>query len=114
MVEFGDLAGIMGKVKDLQGNMQRLQEELSAMTVEADSGGGMVTVRMNGKFELLDIRIDSSRVDVSDVEMLEDLIRAAVNLAVSRCQQQISSRTSDLTGNMNIPGLDQLGGLFGK
>jgi len=113
MVGFGDLANIMGKVQELQSNMKTVQEELGNLTVEAASGGGMVTVKMNGKFELQELKIDQNAGDVNDVEMLEDLIIAAVNNAVAKCQQTMKEKMTDAMGGLNIPGLDKLGPMLG-
>ena len=113
MVGFGDLAGMMGKVKQFQGDMQRMQEELAAKVVEASSGGGMVTAKVNGKGELVGLKIDSETVDLEDLELLEDLIKAAVNAAVAKSQEEIKDKMSQMTGGLNIPGLEQLGKLLG-
>ncbi len=113
MVGFGDLAGIMGKVKQLQENMSTMKEELSKVVVESNSGGGMVTAKMNGKFELLELKIDKNAVDVNDTEMLEDLVMAAINATVAKAQDEIKNKMSEATGDLNIPGLDKLGPMMG-
>jgi DNA-binding YbaB/EbfC family protein len=108
MAGFGDLTKMLGQVREMQSNMQRMQEELSRRTVEASSGGGMVRVQVNGKGELLSVKIDRNAVDVNDVEMLEDLIKAAVNAAVAKSQQEMKDEMLKVTGGLNLPGLDQL------
>jgi len=108
----GDLAGMFGKVQEMQAKFQQAQEELRRKTVEAASGGGMVTAKVNGKGELLAIKIDPQAVDVNDLEMLEDLIKAAVNAAVEKSQQLMQEELSKLTGGINLPGMDQLGKMF--
>ena len=113
MVGFGDIANIMSKVQDLQANMKTMQEELANTVVEGDSGGGMVKAKMNGKFELLELKIDSEMVDTKDVEMLEDLVVAAVNSAVTRNQEKLKEKMAEVTGGLNIPGMDKLGGMLG-
>jgi len=113
MAGLGDLAGMMGKVKEVQADMQRVQQELQNTTVEASSGGGMVTATVNGKGDLLELKIDPQAVDVKDLEMLEDLIKAAVNAAVAKSQQQMQQEMAKLTGQLNIPGMDQLGKMLG-
>jgi nucleoid-associated protein EbfC len=113
MVGFGDLANIMSKVQGLQANMKKMQEELASTIVQGDSGGGMVRAKMNGKFELLELKIDSQTVDIKDIEMLEDLVVAAVNAAVARNQEQLKKKMAEVTGGLNIPGLDKLGGMLG-
>ena len=113
MAGIGDLSGMLGKVKDMQANMQRMQEELAQRTVEAASGGGMVTATVNGKGELLALKIDKSVIDPDDNEMLEDLVKAAVNAAVEKSQQMMQEEMAKMTGGLNMPGLDQIGKMFG-
>jgi len=85
--------------------MMKLQEELSSRTIEASSGGGMVKVVANGKQQVVSIDIEKEVVDPEDVEMLQDLILAAVNDALAKSQEMVSSEMGKLTGGMNIPGL---------
>jgi len=113
MMGFGDLTKIFGQFKDIQVNLQRVQEEAAQRIVEASSGGGMVTAKVNGKGELLEIKIDPNVVDVNDLEMLEDLIKAAINAAVTKSQEEMREQMQELTGGLNIPGLDQLGKMLG-
>jgi len=113
MVGMGNLSGLFGQMKDMQGKMQRMQEELANETIEATSGGGMVTATVNGKGELVGLKIDRESVDPEDLEMLEDLVKAAVNGALSKSQQVMKEKMAQLTGGLNIPGLDQLGKMFG-
>ncbi len=101
----------MEQLKIIQDKMARLQEELERKTVESSSGGGMVTVVVNGKQELVDIHIDPQVVNPDDVEMLEDLILAAVNDALKKAQEMIAQEFSKLAGGLNIPGL-KIPGLF--
>ncbi len=77
----GNMQGMMKKVQKMQAEMQKLQEELKTRTVDASVGGGVVTVVMNGEKEVQSVKIDPAAVDPEDVEMLEDLIVAAVNEA---------------------------------
>ena len=113
MLGFGDLSGLMGKVKEMQSNMEKKQEELKNKIIEAGSGGGIVTAKINGKFELLGLKIDRKAVDMDDIEMLEDLIKAAVNAAVAKCQEEIKAEMAELTSEINIPGIDKLGPMLG-
>ncbi|MBN2377253.1 MAG: YbaB/EbfC family nucleoid-associated protein [Sedimentisphaerales bacterium] len=113
MMGFGDLTKMFGQFKDIQANLQRVQEEAAQRVVEASSGGGMVTAKVNGKGELLEIKIDPNVVDVNDLEMMEDLIKAAINAAVTKSQEEMREQMQELTGGLNIPGLDQLGKMFG-
>ena len=91
----------------MQEKMGKVQEELALKVVEASSGGGMVTAKVNGKNEIISIAIDKTVVDPEDVEMLEDLVCAAVNEAFKRSQEMISEEMGKVTSGMglNIPGL---------
>jgi len=95
----------MKQAKKMQERMVALQEELATKTVDATAGGGMVTVTVNGKFEVLSLKIDKEVVNPDDVEMLQDLIVAAVNEGVRRAQEMAASEMSKITGGMQIPGL---------
>ena len=108
MMGFGDITKMIGQFKDIQNNLKKVQEELQYQVVEAGSGGGMVTAKMNGKGELLEIKIDKTAVDVNDVEMLEDLVKAAVNAAREKCQELTQQEMSRAMGGVNIAGLEQL------
>jgi hypothetical protein len=85
--------------------MAELQERLAERTVEASAGGGMVKIVMNGRHELLSISIDPQVVDPSDVEMLEDLVAAAVNEARGQVDEMVRVEMSALAGGLPIPGL---------
>ena len=102
-----NLSNIMKQAQKMQEKMGKVQEELALKSVEASSGGGMVTAKVNGKNELLSIAIDKTVVDPEDVEMLEDLVCAAVNEAFKRAQEMISEEMGKVTSGMglNIPGL---------
>jgi len=99
------LGDLMKQAQRLQSKMMELQEELSGKTVEATAGGGMVTVVINGKQELVSLTIDPEVVDRQEVEMLQDLIIAAVNEGVRKSQQMGADEMKKLTGGMAIPGL---------
>jgi len=102
MQNFGN---IMKQAKKMQERMMELQEELAGKTVEATAGGGMVAVTVNGKFEVLSLRIEKEVVTPEDVEMLQDLIIAAVNEGVRKAQEMSASEMAKITGGMQIPGL---------
>jgi len=102
---------LMGPIKVLQEKMEKVEEELEQRTVEGSAGGGMVTVVVNGKLEIVDLKIDPQVVNLEDVSMLEDLIIAAVNDALRRAQKIMAEELSKLAGGLNIPGL-KLPGLF--
>ncbi len=101
----GGLGNIMKQAQQMQRRMAELQEEMEKKQVEASSGGGMVTAVVNGKQQLLDLKIDPTAVDPDDVEMLQDLVTAAVNEAIKKSQQMASEEMGKITGGMNIPGL---------
>lgn len=98
---------IMKQAQDLQKKLQKQQEELATREYEASSGGGMVTVRLNGKGEALSIKIDPEVVTKDDIEMLQDLIVAAVNEAHQRMLEAQQDEMSNLMGGMGlkIPGM---------
>ena len=101
----GGIGNIMKQAQQMQRRMAELQEELEKKQVEASAGGGMVTAVVSGKQQLLGLKIDPAAVDPEDVEMLQDLVTAAVNEAIKQSQQMASEEMSKITGGMNIPGL---------
>lgn len=104
----GNLANMMKQAKHLKENMAQMQEALAEQRYEADAGAGMVKAIVNGKAELMDIKIDPKAVE--DVELLEDTIKAAVAAAVTKAQEGAKAEMAKLTGGMDIPGLqDMLG-----
>ncbi|AZO93674.1 YbaB/EbfC family nucleoid-associated protein [Iocasia frigidifontis] len=96
---------LMKQAQQMQAKMAKMQDELKEKTVEATAGGGVVKVVVNGKQELLDIKIDPDAVDPEDVEMLEDLILAAVNEGMRKISDMVNEEMGKLTGGMNIPGM---------
>ena len=96
---------MMRQVQQMQDDMAKAQEALKSEEVEASAGGGMVTVKITGALEIKEIRIDPDAVDPEDVEMLQDMIVAAVNEAMTRSQELAAKRLSVLTGGLKIPGL---------
>jgi len=99
------MANMMKQAQKLQAKMMKLQEELAERTVETAAGGGMVKVVANGKQQIVSIEIDREVVDPEDIEMLQDLVLAAVNDALAKAQEMVSGEMSKLTGGMNIPGM---------
>jgi hypothetical protein len=95
----------MKQAKKMQEQMGKIQEELETKTVEAQAGGGMVRVVVNGKFNVVSIKIEKEVVNPEDVEMLEDLILAAVNEGVRKAQEMASQEMAKITGGLGIPGL---------
>ena len=99
------MGNMMKQAQKLQTKMLKLQEELAEQTVETTAGGGMVKVVANGKQQIVSLQIENEVVDPEDVEMLQDLILAAVNDALTKSQEMVSTEMSKLTGGLNIPGL---------
>lgn len=98
-----DIMGMMGKIKDMQSKMERMQEELAELECEGVAGGGMVSVRLSGKGIMKGISIDPSMFKEDDVEILEDLIVAAHNDAKSKVEAMMAERTKELTAGLPIP-----------
>jgi DNA-binding YbaB/EbfC family protein len=98
-----NMGNLMKQAQQLQVKMAKLQEELAEKTVEASSGGGMVTVVVNGRQEIVSMNIDPEVINPEDAEMLQDLIQAAVNDGLSRAKSMASEEMSRLTGSLNIP-----------
>jgi len=96
---------MMKQAQQLQSKMLKLQDELAEKTVETSSGGGMVKVVANGRQQVVSIQIEKEVVDPDDLEMLQDLILAAINDALIKSQEMVSGEMSKLTGGFNIPGL---------
>lgn len=99
------LGNILKQAQEIHSKISQLQEEMAVKKVEASSGGGMVNVVMNGKQEVLSIRIDPEVVNRDDVEMLQDLIAAAVNEAIRKSQEMMAEEMKKVTGGLSIPGL---------
>jgi len=99
------LGNILKQAQEIHSKISNLQEEMAAKKVESSSGGGMVSVVINGKQEVLSLRIDPEVVSRDDVEMLQDLIRAAVNEAIRKSQEMMAEEMKKITGGMSLPGL---------
>jgi DNA-binding YbaB/EbfC family protein len=99
------LGKMMKQAQQLQAKMLKLQEELAGKTVETSAGGGMVKVIANGRQQLVSIQIEKEVVDPDDVEMLQDLILAAANDALTKAQEMVTEEMNKLTGGLNIPGM---------
>jgi DNA-binding YbaB/EbfC family protein len=89
----------------MQAQILKIQEEMAERTVEASAGGGMVSVTANGKQEVLSVRIEREVVDPEDVEMLQDLVVAAVNEALKKAQEMVAEEMAKVTGGLQLPGL---------
>jgi hypothetical protein len=99
------LKDLMNQAKKMQEEMAKAQEDLANQVVEATSGGGMVTLQMNGKYEIKKLKIDPEVIDPEDTEMLEDLIIAAFNEARDKIARTSEEEMAKLTGGLNIPGM---------
>src|SRR5215470_2537209 len=98
-----NLPGMLAKAREMQEKMKQMQDELARKQVSADSGGGMITAIVNGRLELVKLRIDKSKVDVNDTEMLEDLIVAAINAAQLKAAEMMKEEMSKMAGDMGLP-----------
>jgi len=101
----GGRNNMMKQVEKLQKQMEEMQQNLEKEEISATAGGGAVTATVNGNKELVSVKIDREVVDPDDVEMLEDLIVAAINEATRNAEQKMNSQMGKLTGGLNIPGL---------
>ena len=101
-----DMNKILKQAQEMQKQALKVQDELAGREVEASSGGGMVKTIVNGKQEVLSIVIDPQVVDSKDVEMLQDLIIAAVNQAIKKSQDLFQTEMGKLAGGFGIPGLE--------
>ncbi|HEX3355849.1 MAG TPA: YbaB/EbfC family nucleoid-associated protein [Tepidisphaeraceae bacterium] len=98
-----NLPGILSKAKEMQEKVKQMQDEAGKKQVSAESGGGMVTAIVNGRLELIKIRIDKTRIDVNDTEMLEDLIVAATNAAQVKAAEMMRNEMQRIAGEMGMP-----------
>ncbi len=103
-----NMGNILKQAQQFQARMAKLQEELGEKTVEASAGGGMVTVVVNGRQELVSITIDPEVVDPQDTEMLQDLILAAVNEGLTRAREMVNEEMGKLTKSLNLPNIPGL------
>ena len=103
-----NMGNLLKQAQQLQTKMARLQEELEERTVEASSGGGMVTVVVNGRQEILSINIEPEVIDPDDQEMLQDLILAAINDGLAKARNMVNEEMGKLTGGLNLPNIPGL------
>ena len=109
MAKQPDMNQMMRQVQQMQQEMAKAQESLKDEVVEASAGGGMVTVKVSGELEVLELRIDPEAVDPEDVELLQDMVQAAVNEAVRSAQELAANKLGAVTGGLG--GAGGLGGL---
>jgi DNA-binding YbaB/EbfC family protein len=103
-----NMGNLMKQAQQFQAKMAKLQEELGEKTVEASAGGGMVSVVANGRQEIISISIETEVIDPEDAEMLQDLILAAVNDALSRAKNMMNEEMGKLTQGLNLPNVPGL------
>ena len=101
----GNINNLMKQAQAMQKQMEEMQKEVEAAEFEASVGGGAISVRVNGKKEVLGINIKPEVVDPDDVEMLEDLVLSAVNEALRKADEETANKMGKLTGGLNMPGL---------
>jgi len=104
----GNLGSIMKQAQEMQTKMKAIQESLKTKEIESSAGGDMVTLKMNGEYEITSLKIKPEVVTSDDIEMLEDLITAAVNEGARKVKEMSAEAMGELTGGMNIPGMGNL------
>ncbi len=102
------LGDLMKQAQKMQQEMGKIQEESKKKTVEASAGGGMVVAVANGAMEIVSIKIEKDVVNPDDIEMLQDLVLAAINEALRRAQQMVNDDMGKIAGGMNLPGLGNM------
>ncbi|MFC1821200.1 YbaB/EbfC family nucleoid-associated protein [Thermodesulfobacteriota bacterium] len=103
-----NMGNLMKQAQQFQSKVAKLQEELGDQTVEASAGGGMVTVIANGRQEIVSIKIDPEVIDPEDIDMLQDLIQAAVNDGLTRAKEMVNEEMGKLTKGLNLPNIPGL------
>jgi nucleoid-associated protein EbfC len=98
-----DINELMKQAQEMQGKMQQMQEEMARRQITADAGGGMVQATVNGRLELIKLKIDKSRIDPADTELLEDVIVAAVQAAQERASATMKQEVQKAAGTMGLP-----------
>ena len=102
---FGGMGNVLKQAQEFQTKMKKVQEEIGEKTLEVSSGGGMITIKINGKQQILSVRIDPDILKQNDIDMLQDLIVAATNEAIKQSQELMQAELGKLTGGLHIPGL---------
>jgi len=105
MGNLGNMGNIMKQAQAMQEQLAKLQAEVATKTVEASSGGGIVTVVANGAMEIVSVKIDPEFVKSNDVEMMQDLMMAGVNEALRKAREMVAQEMKGVTGGLQIPGL---------
>ena len=110
----GNIASVMKQAQQMGSKIEEVNQKLEAERVTGESGGGMVSVEMNGLGEVIQVSIDPALFEKQDAELTEDLVRAAVNIAKDKTREVHARLTQEMTMGMNIPGLEQALEQFGK
>ncbi|MBK96029.1 MAG: YbaB/EbfC family nucleoid-associated protein [Planctomycetaceae bacterium] len=110
----GNIASMMKQAQQMGGKLEEVNQKLAAERVSGDAGAGMVTVEMNGLGEVLQVSIDPALFEKQDAELMEDLVRAAMNTTKEKTKEVHARITQELTAGMNIPGLEQALEQFGN
>jgi hypothetical protein len=105
MKNIGNMGNILNQAKKMQERLASVQEEMALKTIDGSAGGGMVTVTANGRQEIISLKIEPEVVNPEDIEMLQDLVQAAVNDALRKSQEMVQQEMSKITGGLKIPGL---------
>ena len=108
----GNMQAMLRQAQKMQEDMTAKQEELEAREYDVSAGGGVINLKINGKKEILSVKLAEEIVDPDDIETLEDLIVAAVNEAVKKVEADAAEEMGKITGGMNLPGMGGMGGLF--
>ncbi|MBP2632064.1 MAG: hypothetical protein H6Q70_2692 [Firmicutes bacterium] len=103
MGNMGNMSGMMKKMQKLQADMAKMQEEVKKKSVDVSAGGGAVKIVINGEKQIQSLKIDPAAVDPADIEMLEDLISAAVNEAIKKVDDMMTQEMGKLTGGLGLP-----------
>jgi DNA-binding YbaB/EbfC family protein len=99
----GNPMDLMRKAREMQGHMQKMQEEMGRKTVSADAGGGMVSAVVNGRLEVVKVRIDKSKIDVNDTDLLEDVITAAIAAAQAKAAEMMRTEMQKMAAGAGLP-----------
>ncbi|MCU0703667.1 MAG: YbaB/EbfC family nucleoid-associated protein [Fimbriiglobus sp.] len=108
--ELSAMMGLLGNKDKMQAELARYQAAVAAITAEGTAGGGMVTVKVSGKLEVVSVKVNEDALKLNDREVLEDLISAATNQALSKAKEQVAAETANMAGSMGLPP-GMLGGL---
>lgn len=103
--DIGKMGAMLKQAMEVKNNIEELKAKLAEERIEASAGGGMVSVTMNGKLDVLEVKIDPEIVDPNDVEMIETLVRAAFNEAAEKARELVKQKMTEITGGLDIPGV---------